>query len=191
MIGRRSADAQRPPYRIQAERPLRDSNVKHCAHHDLGLALAVQALGAQIGEDHVDPVRRQLAEPHAIEAGNDKLAQHALVLVERGPVEPPFGSQLPQPEVDQSGYGRLRGDAGVHWLLLRDRGRVALVLKVCSCYLATSRSPRRLLGSRPQVQRSQVQILPPLPIWPGIQRESRARKHLRVEPPSGNPPLRR
>ena len=72
-----------------------DSRVQHRARHDLGLALEVQALGAQLGKDPVDPLRRELPEPDLAERGYEKPAQNALVLGDRRAVERCFSSQVP------------------------------------------------------------------------------------------------
>jgi len=56
--------------------------------------LTVQALSAQLGEDHVDSLCCELVDPDAAESGDDELPQHALIFVDRGRVQPFFDSQL-------------------------------------------------------------------------------------------------
>ena len=100
MVRRGSADAQRAPDRIDGERADFDGGVEHRAQHDLGLALAVQAQFAQFEKHFVDPAGRDLTDALSAESGNDEIAQHALVLIDRGPVEPLLGSNLRHPEID-------------------------------------------------------------------------------------------
>jgi hypothetical protein len=106
--------------RVDLQHAAGDRGVEHRAH-DLGLALRVDALLAQSREQSVDPFGCDLVEACAAELRNDKVAEYALVLIGRRALEPAFCSTTLQPFLGEVDELRVRGNGGVHQLLLLDR----------------------------------------------------------------------
>ena len=105
------------PNRVHGQRPLPNGHLEHRAHDDLGLALTVHALRAKALKHHVDPAGGQLPQAQPPELRNDELAEHPLVLVDRGALEPALGPQLPQPERRQLGDRHVSDDRSWHNLV--------------------------------------------------------------------------
>lgn len=102
-------DAAGPTDGVHGDRVVSDRNVEHGPEDDLGLALPVHALIAQLRQEPVQPTGRRLAKLQPTHAGQHEVVQHPPVLVGGGPLDASFSLETGDPqsgEVDQACLGR-------------------------------------------------------------------------------------
>src|SRR5680860_1491970 len=104
----RVVDARGVAGRVDRDRVVADGEVEHRAEDDLGLALSVDALFAQLHEQSVEPAGGDFPQLEAAEGWQDEVVEDASVFVDRGLLDPSLGLELADPvvgKIEQSGFG--------------------------------------------------------------------------------------
>ena len=90
-------------HRIQGQSVVANRHPEHRAHHHLRLPLTARAGCAEPYKEEVEPAGGDLPKAKPAEFGDDHLREDALVLVDRGGLDPTFVAEELQPQRRQLG----------------------------------------------------------------------------------------